>query len=79
MAEQQLTLRDRRMVLDRLDQLARELSDISSWLTLLDQDRAGIRVECAARDLEAACWQLETPLRLRLSVGPDGQQRALGG
>lgn len=74
-----LTLRDRRAALDRLDQIARELSDIATWLGMLDQDHASIRVECAARDAEAACWQLETPTRLRLSVGTNGQQPPLGG
>ncbi len=74
-----LTLRDRRLVLDRLDQLARELGDIASWLALLDQDHAAIRVECASRDLESAAWQLSTPTRLRLSVGVNGQQPPPGG
>lgn len=74
-----LTLRDRRLVLDRLAVLAGELGSISTWLSLQDEDRAGIRAECASRDLEAACWQLSVPLRLPLSVGPDGQQRATGG
>lgn len=82
---EQLTLRDRRLVLDHLDhldhldRLARELNDIANWLSLLDQDHAAIRAECASRDLEAACWQLETPIRLRLSVGVDGQPSPLGG
>jgi hypothetical protein len=76
---EQLTLRDRRQVLDHLDTIAAELTKIANWLTLLDQDHEAVRVECAARDLEAACWQLSTPVRLRLSVGPNGQPSPLGG
>ncbi len=74
-----LSLRDRRAVLDRLGQIAAELGQIATWLGMLDQDHAAVRAECAARDLEAACWQLETPIRLRLSVSVNGQLPPLGG
>ena len=72
-------MRDRRLVLDRLAALAEEQGQIATWLGMLDQDHAAIRVECASRDLEAACWQLSTPTRLRLSVGVTGQQSPPGG
>ncbi len=74
-----LTLRDQRLVLDRLDSIAAELTKIANWLSLQDEDHAAIRAECASRDLEAACWQPSTPTRLRLSIGVNGQQPAPGG
>jgi hypothetical protein len=66
-------------VLDQLDVIARNLSMIATWLATLDEDHAAIRVECAARDLEAAAWTLETPVRVKPSVGVNGQQPPLGG
>jgi hypothetical protein len=71
-----LTLADRRLVLKRLGELADEIGMIASWLTGLDEDRAAIMLECAYRDLYAASWALERPVRLRPEgwTAPDGQQ-----
>ena len=62
MAEQQpvpeLTRRDRLQAAQRLDELARELDKISGWLDRFggDADKAAVLLECASRDLRAACW-----------------------
>ena len=55
---------DRRQVLERLEQLRAEVAMISSWLTTQDADKAAVILECAERDLGAAAWDLERPVRL---------------
>jgi hypothetical protein len=71
-----LTQADRRLALARLGELADEIGLIASWLTGLDQDRAAIMLECAYRDLYAASWALERPIRHAPEhwTAPDGQQ-----
>lgn len=56
---------DRRAVLARLEQLRAELADASTWLGQQNADKAAIFLECAERDLGAAAWDLERPVRLR--------------
>ena len=63
MAEQRLTRRDRRAAVERLDALATEVSAIAQWLGQFgdlqqDADRASVLLECAGRDLLAACWMV---------------------
>ena len=53
------------MVLARLAELDCELAEISTWLTGLGEDQVAITLECAARDVAAAGWVLERPLRAR--------------
>jgi hypothetical protein len=60
-----LTRADRAQALQRLEQLRDEIGLISSWLTQANADKAAIILECAERDLGAACWDLEKPERLR--------------
>ena len=71
----ELTLADRRLVLQRLEEIADEIGLIASWLTSLDEDRSAILLEDAYRDLYAACWALERPARLR----PEGWTAAADG
>jgi hypothetical protein len=76
-----LTVADRRQALERLEQLGAELAQISTWLTFLNEDKAAIMLECAARDVGATAWALEPPLRLRPEgwlSGPGGQQDTAG-
>lgn len=61
----ELTRAQRRGTLARLEVLRAELAEASSWLSLMDADKAAILLECAERDLGAACWDLERPARLR--------------
>jgi len=56
---------ERRAVLARLEQLRAEVAGASTWLSLASADKAAIMLECAERDLGAACWDLERPERLR--------------
>jgi hypothetical protein len=46
------------MASQRLDQVAAELDAIATWLAGFGdaEDKAAVVVECAARDLRAACW-----------------------
>ena len=53
------------MVVARLDELGAELCAISSWLMLAAEDKPGITLECAVRDVGAACWSLQSALRTR--------------
>jgi hypothetical protein len=61
----QLTRADRRTVLLRLEALRAELADASTWLSMHGADKAAIFLECAERDVGAACWDLERVVRLR--------------
>jgi hypothetical protein len=56
---------DRQLAIGELDRIEGVISEISTWLTLHDQDKAAIQLECSARDVAAAAWVLEMPLRLR--------------
>jgi hypothetical protein len=53
------------MALARLAGIEPELAEISTWLTGLGEDRAAEVLDCAARDVAAAAWRLERPLRAR--------------
>jgi hypothetical protein len=52
----ELTRRDRVMAAGHLDGLAEELDRISTWMYAHDEDKAGVLIECASRDLRAAAW-----------------------
>jgi hypothetical protein len=52
------------MALARLAELDRELAEISTWL-VGREDQAAVVLDCAARDVAAAGWALERPLRAR--------------
>ena len=63
MAEQRLTRAGRKQATARLDELAAEVTMIAQWLDTLgdreqDADRASVLLECAGRDLLAACWMV---------------------
>jgi hypothetical protein len=61
----ELSRRDRRLAVAMLDRMGTELADIASWLTGLDEDRAAVALECADRDVMAACWVLDRDARSR--------------
>lgn len=76
-----LTRQDRLQAAGRLDDVADELDTIASWLDKHgdDCDRASVLLECAARDLRAACWIVK-PADHELPDGwlaQDGRFRAL--
>ena len=52
----ELTRRDRMTAAGDLDAQAEHLDQVSTWLSLHDQDKAACLVECAARDLRATAW-----------------------
>src|SRR6266702_4365320 len=56
---------DREAALAELDRISRTLSEISTWLGLVDLDKPAIELECAVRDVDAASWALAKPVRLR--------------
>jgi hypothetical protein len=66
-----LAWQDRKQALRRLEALSAELGDISTWLTQADEDKSAILLEDAARDIDAACWALSKPSRMR----PEGWLR----
>lgn len=79
----ELTRRDRLQALQRLDELAAEIGQISTWLSKADEDKAAIVLEDAHRSIAAACWAIQTPIRHHpegwLSRGngpPNGPQTA---
>ena len=57
------------MVLARLAEIEPELAQISTWLAEIEP-RAAIVLDCAARDVAAAGWALERPLRRAGGVQP---------
>jgi hypothetical protein len=73
----ELTRRDRLLAMRRLDVIGDELSAIAAWLNQLTDaagrreasaDKSAVLIECAARDVLAACWVLKPPDRTL----PDG-------
>jgi hypothetical protein len=60
----------RLMALARLDQLGHELAQISTWLDGLGELQAAELLDYAARDVAAACWELQAPLRRRVTRSP---------
>jgi hypothetical protein len=42
-----------------MDEAAEWLDELSTWLSQRDQDKIGVLIECAARDLRAGCWLLK--------------------
>lgn len=73
----ELTRHDRALAVVRLAKIEAELAAISTWLSLADADKPAILLEGATRDVMAACWALQQPMRTR----PAGwlAQRANGG
>lgn len=71
--EPKLTRADRKAACARLDEMAAEIGRIAQWLdrfgsTAQDADRAAVILECAGRDLLAACWMVRPADHTR----PDG-------
>lgn len=64
MAER-LTRADRETAITALERIADEAAAIATWLGLQDEDRAAILLESAWRDISAAAWALERPVRQR--------------
>jgi hypothetical protein len=63
MTDQRLTISARRQAVGRLEQIEAELVQLSSWLAMVDQDRAALLLEDAATAAGAAGWELDRPLR----------------
>jgi hypothetical protein len=60
---------NRALVLEHLERLEPDLAQISTWLAGIGEDRAAEVLDCAARDVAAASWALERPLRPRRTAG----------
>jgi hypothetical protein len=78
MPDRRLSVHDRVAVLGHLERAARELNLVAAWLGSLGVESEAEMIDGAARDLLAACWLLERPLRPKLppSRWHDGQQTA---
>lgn len=62
----ELTRAARLMAVERLSAMAAELDKISGWLDQQGEhhneaDKASVLLECASRDLLAACWLVKPP------------------
>ena len=57
-----LSVHDRVAVLQRIEAMATELNAIAAWLGQRAESEADV-IDGAARDLLAAAWMLERPLR----------------
>jgi hypothetical protein len=55
----------RAMVLRRLREIELQLGDISTWLTMVDEDKAAIVLEQAWQSVAAAGWVLTRQVRTR--------------
>lgn len=56
---------ERAQAAEALDRIGDELAQISTWLSMADEDRAGIVLECAWRDVMAAARVIERPAQGR--------------
>jgi hypothetical protein len=61
----ELTRADRGQVIAALERAGDELAQISTWLSRADEDKAAILLEEAWRDVSAAGWVLERPVRVK--------------
>lgn len=61
-----LNMTQRVRVLEALERISFELADIAAWLSRLDADAPAVMLEDAARNVAAAGWVVETPVRSRL-------------
>jgi hypothetical protein len=61
-----LPVQHRVLVLAELERISFTLADISTWLSHNDADAAAVMLEDAARNVAAAGWVLETPIRPRI-------------
>ena len=68
-----LSVHDRVTVLEALERISYELADIASWLSGQDADVAAVMLEDGARDVAAAGFVLETPIRPRPTLASIGQ------
>ena len=76
----QLSVHYRVQVIERLDELASELTQISGWLAGLGIDGPSLLCQDAARDVFASCWLLERPIDRRVPGGLASTLRsAVGG
>ncbi len=71
----QLGRRDRLVAIARLEEISEELGMLSSWLSRSGEieDKAGILVEDARKDLDTACWALSKPAHTRPEGWPAGR------
>lgn len=65
-ADAALTRQARLNAVAQLDEAARWLDELASWLDKHGEhhneaDKASVLLECAARDLLAACWLVKPP------------------
>ena len=58
-----ITPAERAQAAEALEAIRDQLGQISNWLSMGDQDRAAILLEDAWRDISAACWVLDPPVR----------------
>jgi hypothetical protein len=65
MADQRISVHDRVKVLDQVNGAAWWLNKLASWLGSRGVETEADMIDQAARDLLAACWLLERPLRLK--------------
>ena len=63
MSDPRISVRDRVQVLAQLEQGARWLNALAAWLGSRGVESEADVIDQAARDLLAACWMLERPLR----------------
>lgn len=63
MADQRLSVHDRVQILSQLNQGAFWLNKLAGWLGRQGVETEADMIDQAARDLLAACWLLERPLR----------------
>ena len=73
-----LSVHDRVTVLEALERISYELADIASWLSGQDADVAAVMLEDGARDVAAAGFVLETPIRPRPTLASITGQPANG-
>jgi hypothetical protein len=66
MTDRRLSVHDRVAVLGHLERAARELNAVAAWLGSLGVESEAEMIDGAARDLLAACFLLERPLRPKL-------------
>ncbi len=66
MADRRLSVHDRVLAIDHLEQVARDLNLVAVWLAESDLETEGDMTNDAAKSLLGVCWFLSRPMNPRL-------------
>ena len=65
MADRRVSVRERVMILDQVDQTAWWLNKLAGWLASREVESEADLLDQAAKDIATACWLLSRPIRAK--------------